>query len=929
MTYTLAWKEFREQQAIWLAVIVMAVLILAGLKASLQPSELATLDGLGLPGGVVVLLSLAGVYGLACGASLFAGEVENRTLAYLDSLPTTRADLWWTKAISGLALSASQGLLLALVGCVASLEIPQPEHLFWVLPLTTTEAFAWGLVGSAVTRSALPAAALGAVPLSLSWLLGGVMFWPPPLLGVLPRMGLLLLALLLSRRLFCEPDRTRTPLASTALRRTPRQATADGAPTPLRSLLWLIVRQGWGEALVLGVLAFVEGLFLPKGGLTLWLFVTLSAGVLCGTGTFRDEQAGDSARFLGEQRLPPGLFWIVKLGCWLTLAVGLTVLMFVVGVLAAGTNGVSASSAFGQNLLLRPESALVLLVVGLFYGFAVGQLAALVVRKPPASVVLAVLLAGPAVAVWVPSAILGGLPVWQPLTPIAILLAAGFLVRREWAADRMTSRRAVLTLVVAVVLSVGVIGGALAWRVVEVPDGQPPFDVAAFEKTLPSPEQNTAGRLIRQATQRLRERLQAMEPQFPQGAAMGGAGGAPGAVAMPPGGEAMLPRDFSEEAAAVAAHGWKRGSPELARWLDQLFADDWVKLVLELPEQPLGVLENPELLRLSSLIPTTQECGPMARYCTARALQLQAAGKNREALELLDAVLALSRNLRNKAVPVSYLIGLSIERSALIGLQHWLDGVGRQRELLQSAATILARHEAELPPLSDSLKTEYLIFRNSVLNPQELGRLAAPAHRGEGFSLANWVTLVSPTPWERLRLERLLNAAFTLRMQTATPTASEDERRLEHLLASSLLHRAVPPRSDQLQIADSMGLAWVHGTRLMTALTLYQIGNNKPAGELAELVPKYLPEVPTDPFNGGPFRYRLSSGERLVWHTDDVAAEQELRTVPLNQGIIWSVGPDSQDDGGQRQGADQRLLPRYWSSQKLDLIFLAPIVPER
>ena len=42
----------------------------------------------------------------------------------------------------------------------------------------------------------------------------------------------------------------------------------------------------------------------------------------------------------------------------------------------------------------------------------------------------------------------------------------------------------------------------------------------------------------------------------------------------------------------------------------------------------------------------------------------------------------------------------------------------------------------------------------------------------------------------------------------------------------------------------------------------YQADNGKPADNLDELVPKYLPSIPLNPYDEKPFRYQLSRGRR-------------------------------------------------------------------
>ena len=58
--------------------------------------------------------------------------------------------------------------------------------------------------------------------------------------------------------------------------------------------------------MLLGFLSLADGLIL-------WPVATLLVGVLCGATAFADEQQGPF-RFLGDQRLPLGRFWLVKVG---------------------------------------------------------------------------------------------------------------------------------------------------------------------------------------------------------------------------------------------------------------------------------------------------------------------------------------------------------------------------------------------------------------------------------------------------------------------------------------------------------------------------------------------------------------------------------------------------------------------------------------
>lgn len=64
------------------------------------------------------------------------------------------------------------------------------------------------------------------------------------------------------------------------------------------------------------------------------------------------------------------------------------------------------------------------------------------------------------------------------------------------------------------------------------------------------------------------------------------------------------------------------------------------------------------------------------------------------------------------------------------------------------------------------------------------------------------------------------------------------------------------------------------------ALRSYSVENAQPPEKLGDLVPDYLREVPLDPFSGKPLVYRREAAKY----------------------VLYSVGPDSQDDGGQLHG---------------------------
>ena len=67
-------------------------------------------------------------------------------------------------------------------------------------------------------------------------------------------------------------------------------------------------------------------------------------------------------------------------------------------------------------------------------------------------------------------------------------------------------------------------------------------------------------------------------------------------------------------------------------------------------------------------------------------------------------------------------------------------------------------------------------------------------------------------------------------------------------------------------------------------------------GNLDELVPKYLPELPKDPFSDQDFIYRLEDGD---WK-------------------LYSVGPNTKDDGGLREPYNSA---RIFVADSIDILY--------
>ena len=91
------------------------------------------------------------------------------------------------------------------------------------------------------------------------------------------------------------------------------------------------------------------------------------------------------------------------------------------------------------------------------------------------------------------------------------------------------------------------------------------------------------------------------------------------------------------------------------------------------------------------------------------------------------------------------------------------------------------------------------------------------------------------------------------------------------------LARLLGPAVTKVANAYHRNVAQLRCCLIMLAAERYRLAQGHWPAAIADLVPKYLPAVPLDPYDGAPLRLRL-----------------------LKDGlVIYSVGDNRQDDGGQ------------------------------
>ncbi|MGE5293514.1 MAG: hypothetical protein ACM3VT_01665 [Solirubrobacterales bacterium] len=108
---------------------------------------------------------------------------------------------------------------------------------------------------------------------------------------------------------------------------------------------------------------------------------------------------------------------------------------------------------------------------------------------------------------------------------------------------------------------------------------------------------------------------------------------------------------------------------------------------------------------------------------------------------------------------------------------------------------------------------------------------------------------------------------------------NEIERRQQKLPAWHIISHLLTPALTRIATLDLRAQADLDLARIALAVERYRLAKGKLPEQLTDLVPAYLDEVPIDPLDGQPLRYR--------------------RTEPGY--VVYSIGEDAKDNGGKER----------------------------
>ena len=536
--WRLAWKEYRLQRALWIAMAIITSVLLWLIYASVTGSSelMRSLYG--------IALAFPALYALGCGAMLFAGEHEAGTYEFERGLPVSASRVFIVKAcLAALSTAALFGLTWALAGFLTDWRLPEHHELIvaWAaIGFFAAEVLAWSIFVSLLTTRVVLAAILGVAAASTVAYILVVLNNPQTVtltmdmyLNALPwRIAAVAAVGLVDVWLGCRWFRERGVWRSSrAVRKSVAPAIGVAAQfgrcsaSPSRTaIVGRLVWQHWRQSAwlmialpslilplaVIGISESVHAIVLgsypsydPAMATVhvVGIFLAIFAAPLFGLCAFHPDQWNRSYRFLADRGVSPKYIWLSRQSAAWGLPIGLVtaflLVVCLIGLLSLSSL-LSQSNANIERLSLGPSTGFVVFVIAaltsfgyVLLGVSVGQFCSMVLRSGVLAGVSCVLLTALLVG-WSQLMSLWGINwLWSVLPiPIAMLLATRVRVS-AWLLERNTLRSWLPPALVLIVPVAAILTAVPLYRAYQLPVVDPGFSLTEYQRPMTAEEEAT------------------------------------------------------------------------------------------------------------------------------------------------------------------------------------------------------------------------------------------------------------------------------------------------------------------------------------------------------------------------------------------------------------------------------------------------------
>ena len=260
-----------------------------------------------------------------------------------------------------------------------------------------------------------------------------------------------------------------------------------------------------------------------------------------------------------------------------------------------------------------------------------------------------------------------------------------------------------------------------------------------------------------------------------------------------------------------------------------------------------------------------------------------------QAVEAAVDALAIARSLNQEPVFISYLVGAACRGIALENVKRIVNTTFLTDSQLMKLASALqeSRNQSALTrAMVGDRCIDGDIFQDLRSGKTSLGEMYSLASEDQGWPLFLIATYKVSGLLELDHrsyldaMERFVKAAQLASPQSIDGAQAVD-RGIKQLPRRRILSRLFMPSLSLVFVQTSRSEAQFYNEQTALAVERYRLANSKLPSQLSDLVPTFLPSVPSDPFDGKPLRYKtLAKGY-----------------------VVYSVGDDREDNGGTEKNS--------------------------
>ena len=362
---------------------------------------------------------------------------------------------------------------------------------------------------------------------------------------------------------------------------------------------------------------------------------------------------------------------------------------------------------------------------------------------------------------------------------------------------------------------------------------------------------------------------------------------------------------------------WPTGQDD--KLLNILAGKDWddsiVNEILQKNQQTLGSLEkgvvlpvfqqpelqDPKNYNANLIITSLGSLRNLAKVNSIQTLSLLKQGKEKEAFDQSMKTVKMAQMVEDaQGSLIGYLVGLAIKGIALDNMRVLIVNSHLSSAELLGYVNELNQYKESKLSLRKAMKSEYIMAVNSK------EKMIDPVFRGEKPSEENEILQDVPSVLTKSNFYYQPNRTKLLFMESYGELVANAEKNnyseVNHAekmpitpliiftnnAAGKIISNIISISFDSLFAKRFEENFSAKGTQLLLALKAYKQDNDNLPNSLNDLIPKYIPALIQDPFDGKTIRYSA------------------------NDKIIYSVGKDLTDDGGN--------MGNTWSNGN-DLVF--------